>query len=177
MCPEGFRCFLARPRAEISFASRGLVASLCSLLGSRLIDVSVVAAIVLDAFTTLSVDVLRTSSTNGSFSTGSNWNDSTFELPASNACGDCPLCVGKGGLTTTSIEVVEGTVEGTVIISGLPAFGVCDSIPKDFGNITFRVPADNRFSRSPCNCYGKGSVRATPAPSCKDCSNTGTTRI
>ena len=92
----------------------------------------------LDAVTTLNVDILRTSLRNGSTSTASNRKDSTSGLPACNACGDCTLGLGKAGLTTTLIEVVEDTLEGTEVIPGLPALGVEDSMPRDLGTNTFR---------------------------------------
>ena len=81
-------------------------------MGSRLVIVSDIAAVVvLGAATTLSVDVLRTSCTNGSSSVASNWKDSTPGLPISNACGDCTLGVGTGEMTTTSRPIVESIME------------------------------------------------------------------
>ena len=120
----------------------------------------------------LNVDVLRTSPRNGSISSASNPIDSTYGLPAGNACGDCPLGLGKAGLTATSMEVVDGTVAGSVAIIGLPALGVVDGIPRHFGSITFRVPTITLFSRSACYCFPSGSDSAVPMPSRCDCSKT-----
>ena len=77
-------------------------------------------------------------------------------LPLSRACGDCTLGVSTGELATTSSEIVQGTVEGTLTITGLPALAVGESMGSDFEAITFRVPADNRLSRSACNCVRTG---------------------
>ena len=48
-------------------------------------------------------------------------------LPISSADGDCALSVGNGELVTTSSEISEGTVEGTVTITALPTLGVGDN--------------------------------------------------
>ena len=168
MCPEGLRCFLGRPPSFVSFASSGIVASVRSLLGSRLITISLVTAtVVLGAVTTLNVDVLRSSCTKGSSSVASNWKGGTPGLPLSSANDDDAPHVRTVELTATRCASVQGTVDGIVTCVGLHALDVGDNTHNDFGTIAFGVPPDNRFSRSVGNFASRGFVNACPVPSHK----------
>ena len=92
-----------------------------------------------DVVTTLTHDVLRTSSRNGSRSTAWNWKEITSRLPCCNTWGDWTLGLGKVELRPTLIEVVEGTIA----IAGLK---VGDSMLSAFGPINFRVSATEELT-------------------------------
>ena len=61
-------------------------------------------------------------------------------LPVGSAYGDSALSIGAGELITTLSRFVEGTVQGTLAIVGMPALGVGDTTHMRFAAATSRRP-------------------------------------